>query len=191
MVVAMPVEPVISSGGAFTYADLQRAPDDNYRYEIVDGVLLVSAAPGRLHQRAVGRLYARLDAACPPDLEVLVAPFDVVLADDTVLEPDVVVARRSQLTEKNLPGPPELAVEVLSDSTRLIDLNLKKARLQRSGTPCYWVVDPSARPEEARLVAWELDDEGRYQQVAEVVGEKEFHASRPYPVSVAPASLVR
>src|SRR5690242_387870 len=104
MVVAMPVEPVISSGRAFTYADLERAPDDHYRYEIIDGALLVSAAPGRLHQRAVGRLYTVLDAACPADLEVLVAPFDVVLAEDTVLEPDVLVARRDRLTEKNLPG---------------------------------------------------------------------------------------
>jgi Uma2 family endonuclease len=191
MVVAMPVEPVISSGGAFTYADLERAPEDNYRYEIIDGALLVSAAPGRLHQRAVGRLYKLLDAACPPDREVLVAPFEVVLAEDTVFQPDVLVASRSRLTDKNLPGPPDLAVEVLSHSTRLIDLNLKKARLQRAGVPCYWVVDPVARPQECRLTAWELDADGHYQRVADVIGEKEYHTDRPFPVTVTPALLVR
>jgi hypothetical protein len=41
------------SGRPFTRADLERMPDDGRRYEIIDGVLVVSAAPGRLHQRAV------------------------------------------------------------------------------------------------------------------------------------------
>jgi Uma2 family endonuclease len=136
-------------------------------------------------------LYKLLDATCPADLEVLVAPFDVVLAQDTVVEPDVLVARRDRLTDRNLPGPPELAVEVLSHSTRLIDLNLKKARLQRAGVPCYWVVDPVAWPQECRLTAWELDAHGRYQLVADVQGDKEHHADRPFAVTVTPAILVR
>jgi hypothetical protein len=38
----------------FTRADLAAMPDDGRRYEIIDGVLIVSAAPGRMHQRAVG-----------------------------------------------------------------------------------------------------------------------------------------
>jgi Uma2 family endonuclease len=189
--VAMPIDPAIVSDGPFTRADLEHAPDDRHRYEIIDGTLLVSPAPGRLHQRAAGRLYALLDAVCPADLEVLVAPFDVILAEDTVLEPDVVVGRRKLLTERGLPGAPVLAVEVLSASTRLIDLNVKKARLEQAGTPCYWVVDPVARPDEARLIAWELDERGEYQQVADVRGESEYHATRPFPVTVIPAALVR
>ena len=47
------------------------------------------------HQRAVGRLYKLLDAACPPEFEVFVAPFAVVLAEDTVMQPDVLVAKVS------------------------------------------------------------------------------------------------
>lgn len=57
-----------------------------------------------------------------------VAPLDVILAEDTLLQPDVLVARTADL---NLPAAPELAVEVLSHSTRGVDLLLKRERLQR------------------------------------------------------------
>jgi Uma2 family endonuclease len=190
MVAAMAAEP-ITSGRPFTRADLEHMPDDGRRHELIDGVLIVSASPGRVHQRAVGRIYRLLDDACTPDFEVLVAPFAVGLADDTELQPDVVVARRDQLTDRDLPGPPALAVEVLSPSTRLIDLKVKRARFERAGTPSFWVLDPIARSEEARLIAWELGPNGKYQQVAEVTGEKEFNATLPYPVCVVAADLVR
>src|ERR1051326_7287241 len=43
-----------------TYEDLQRFPADLFRREIIDGELLVTPAPGRRHQHAVGRLYHAL-----------------------------------------------------------------------------------------------------------------------------------
>lgn len=190
MVAVMSTAP-IGYGRPFTRADLEHMPDDGRRYELVDGVLIVSAAPGRIHQRALLRLARLLDDACPAEFEVLVAPFAVGLAGDTEMQPDVLIARRDQLTDRDLPGPPELAVEVLSPSTRLIDLNTKRERFERAGTPAFWVVDPIARPDEARLIAWELGPRKKYVQVADVTGEKEFAATLPYPVSVIPAALVR
>ncbi len=186
----MAAEP-ITSGRPFTRADLEHMPDDGRRYELIDGVLIVGAAPGRVHQRAVLRIARLLDDACTPEFEVLIAPFAVGLADDTEIQPDVLVARRDQLTDKDLPAPPALAVEVLSPSTKLIDLNIKRARLGRAGTRSFWVVDPVARPEEARLTVWELADKGGYQQVADVTGSKAFEATQPYPVRVIAADLVR
>ncbi|WP_460838967.1 hypothetical protein [Nocardioides marmoraquaticus] len=62
--------------------------------------LVVTPAPGERHQTVVGELYLRLRAACLDDLEVLLAPFDVALADDTVMQPDLVVCRRRDLTLK-------------------------------------------------------------------------------------------
>lgn len=191
MVVAMSTPPMRSGGRPFTRADLEHMPDDGRRYELIDGVLIVSPTPGRVHQRAVGRLYRLLDDACPAEFEVLFAPFAVGLAEDTEMQPDVVVALRDQLTDKDLPGPPALAVEVLSPSTRLSDLNAKRHRHERAGTPSFWVVDPIARPAEARLIAWELGPDKKYQQVADVTGEKEDTATLPYPVCVIPADLVR
>jgi Uma2 family endonuclease len=74
-----------SYGAPLTRDDLDRMPDDGHRYELIDGVLVVSPAPKPLHQRVVGNLLYDLRLACPPDLEVLFAPLDVVLSADTVM----------------------------------------------------------------------------------------------------------
>jgi len=166
-------------------ADLDAMPDDGHRYELIDGVLIVSPAPVPLHQRVVGRLFRLLDDACPDDCEVLIAPLDVVLADDTVMEPDVLVGRRADFTPRDLPAAPLLAVEVLSPSTRRFDLTLKWSRFEAAGVGSYWVVDP----DEPSLTAWDLID-GAYQQVARVVGDDRYAAARPYDVVVSPAALV-
>jgi Uma2 family endonuclease len=178
-------------GRPFVRADLDAMPDDGRRYEIIDGVLVVSAAPGRLHQRATRRLLALLDSACPAEFEVLSAPFTVALADDTQTQPDLLVGRQEDFTDKDLPAPPVLAVEILSPSTRIFDINVKRERVQRAGTPSFWVVDPVARPAEARLLAWDLGPDGEYRLVAKVTGEEKFRATLPYPVTVVPAALVR
>ncbi|MGH8939739.1 MAG: Uma2 family endonuclease [Actinomycetes bacterium] len=168
-----------------TRADLDRMPDDGHRYEVIDGVLIVSPSPSRRHQRAVGRLLRLLEDACPVHLEVLVAPFDVVLADDTVLIPDIIVARRIDLTDRELPVAPALAVEILSPSTRRFDLMVKRSRLETAGAEGYWVVDP----DEPSLTAWNLQD-GSFVEVAHVVGDEPFAADNPFPLVVVPARLV-
>lgn len=190
MSVAMPIEPLILRNRHYTVGDFDELPrTDGNRYEIIDGALVVTGSPAMRHQRAVGRLYRLLSEACPPELEAFVAPLAVVLSPDTVMQPDVLVARVDDLLETELAAPPVLAVEVLSPSTRMIDLNLKSGRFARAGTPSYWVVDPAQDPQKASLIAWELVD-GAYRQVAEVVGEEVFRAGAPFPATVIPALLV-
>jgi Uma2 family endonuclease len=53
-------------GRALTVEDMENMPDDEFRYELDDGVLIVSPAPSNLHQRVVFRLAQVLDAECPP-----------------------------------------------------------------------------------------------------------------------------
>ena len=168
-----------------TRADLDAMPDDGHRYALIDGVLIGTPAPGHLHQRAVGELHLLLRTACPPDLEVLLAPFDVVLAADTVMEPDLLVARRHEIAERDLPTAPVLAVEVLSPSTRRVDLTLKRSRLEAAGCESYWVVDPH----EPSLTAWQLAGD-EFREVAHVVGDELFEAEHPYAVRVRPAALI-
>jgi Uma2 family endonuclease len=166
--------------------DLAAIPDDGHRYELIDGTLIVTPAPSWRHQRAVARLLRTLmDAVTDDGLEVLAAPFDVRLADDTVLQPDVLVCRVADLTQRNLPVAPLLAIEVLSPSTRLVDLNLKRARYEAAGCDSYWVVDPT----EPSITAWALRD-GAYVEVASVAGGELFSAARPFPVALAPKDLV-
>ena len=168
-----------------TRADLETMPDDGHRYELIDGTLIVTPAPSWHHQRAVTRLVALLNDACPPDLEAFVGPLDVTLAEDTVMEPDVLVARKADLGDRDLPAPPVLAVEVLSPSTRRIDLTLKRSRLEAAGCPAYWVIDPA----EPSLTAWELRGD-TYVEVAHVRSAEAFEATVPFPVRVVPADLV-
>jgi len=159
-------------------------PDDGYRHELIDGSLLLTPSPSWAHQNVVGNLYSQLKHACPPELYVMLAPFDVVLADDTVMIPDILVARRDAFTKRDLPGPPLLAVEVLSPSTRRFDLMTKFSRLEAAGCPAYWVVDPDT----PSLIAWELQDRA-YAQVAKVTGGEAAELTSPYDVVVTPADL--
>jgi Uma2 family endonuclease len=125
-------------GRPLTRADVRELPDDGHRYELLDGMLLVSPSPTHRHQRAVTRLGLLLGNACPSDQELLVAPFDVVLADDTVLQPDLLVADVCDLADARVPLAPHLVVEVLSPSTRRVDLLLKRSRYEAAGVPAYW-----------------------------------------------------
>lgn len=172
-------------GRALTVADLDTMPDDGHRYELIDGTLLVTPAPSVRHQRASMRLSVLLDSMCPPQLEVFAAPLDVVLGPNTGVQPDLLVARREDLTDNNLPTAPLLAVEILSPSTRLVDLNLKRAAFERAGVASYWVVDPEA----PRLTVWELRD-GAYVEIADVVGDESWTAQAPYAVTIVPSALL-
>ena len=169
----------------FTRRDLDRMPDDGRRYEIVDGSLVVSPSPSRRHQRVSARLHALLADAAPQHLVALFAPIDVVLAEDTVFQPDLLVARTAEFDKPSHPVRPVLVVEILSPSTRRIDVSLKRDRFEAAGCPSYWAVDPDA----PSLTAWDLHG-GRYVEVARVEGEEEFTAVQPYPVVVTPARLL-
>lgn len=168
-----------------THADLEAMPDDGRRHELIDGVLVVTPSPGLRHQVVVGSLFALLKAACPEGLIVLVAPFDVVLDDSTVLQPDLLVARSTDFTERDLPTAPLLAVEVLSPSTRRMDLTLKRARYEAAGCPSYWAVDPA----QLTLTAWQLRG-GAYVEIAHAELTETAHLRQPFPVDVRPADLL-
>jgi hypothetical protein len=63
-----------AAGRPFTVAELDRMPDDGRRYELLDGVLIVSPRPTTVHQLVAGRLYGVLSRACPDDLCVVPEP---------------------------------------------------------------------------------------------------------------------
>jgi Uma2 family endonuclease len=174
-------------GRPFTVHDLEAFPDDGNRYELIDGALLVSPAPGTEHQVVALELAVRLRERCPAGMRTLVAPFAVRPSDAVELQPDVLVTREVDLTRKNLPVAPLLAVEVLSPSSVLTDFNNKKAAYQRLGVPSYWVVDPL----DPSLTVFELDSKGfRYNLVAEVKGDMAFEATQPFPVRIVPVDLL-
>jgi Uma2 family endonuclease len=173
-------------GKPFTVAELDQMPDDGRRYELLNGGLAVSPRPGNPHQLVAFTLATTLDRVCPPQYQVLPEPA-VQISDETELAPDVVVIRQEQVNEAKCTVPPLLVVEVRSPRTALIDLNLKKAAYERFGVESYWVVVPDR--DEPEVIVFELRD-GRYKDVAHVVGDEVFAAEKPFPVEVIPARLV-
>jgi Uma2 family endonuclease len=131
----------------WTYEDLLALPEDNLRHEIIDGEHVVSPAPFIKHQLVAmnisGRLFNYL--LQNPIGRVYAAPCDVVFAPDNVSEPDVLYISNERaliITEKNVQGAPDLAVEVISELGRRRDEVQKKAVYERFGVAEYWIADP-------------------------------------------------
>jgi Uma2 family endonuclease len=131
-----------------TYEDYLGLPDDGKRYEILDGELYVSPAPVMRHQRIVRVILVRLANyfEVHGGGEAFDAPCDVVLADDSIVQPDVLVvttARSAIVREKNVQGAPSIVVEVLSEGSRRTDEIIKRKLYERHGVDEYWIVDPA------------------------------------------------
>jgi Uma2 family endonuclease len=130
-----------------TYEDYVKLPDDGQRYEIVDGELIVNAAPVPRHQRIVRVLLVQLDRYFEDHGggEVFASPIDVLLERDSVAQPDLIVIKSERaaiIGEKNVQGAPDLVIEVLSDATRRLDEIDKRKLYERTGVDEYWIVDP-------------------------------------------------
>ncbi len=131
-----------------TYEDYCLLPADGKRYEIIDGELFVTPSPRSLHQIVVSNLHLELGQFVKTHRlgRVFVAPLDVVFSRFDVVEPDLLYiseARAAVLTEKNVQGAPDLAVEVLSETTAEIDRTTKFKLYARYGVQEYWIIDPS------------------------------------------------
>ena len=128
-----------------TYTDLQAFPEDNLRRELIDGELIVTAAPRTRHQRVVANLtfhlglYSRQHGG-----DVFPAPTDVYFSDSNVVEPDVLFVRVENLGKIEsgfIRSAPDLVVEVSSPSGRKLELVRKRELYERFGVPEYWYVD--------------------------------------------------
>lgn len=131
----------------FVYDDLQHFPSDGKRYEIVNGELFVSPVPPVLHQRVLGNLAATLWRHAREHRlgEVLIGPLDIVFTNATVFEPDIIFVSEARLHiigDKNLSGPPDLVVEVLSESSSRLDREIKPKQYALHGVPEFWRIDP-------------------------------------------------
>ncbi len=130
--------------------------DDERRYELIDGEAhLMAPAPSLQHQSiALGladQLRNRLEERkrtspdCP--YQVFIAPVDVILGPDTVVQPDVVlVCDPAMLANgRNVQGAPDVAMEVLLPATARRDRLVKRDLYERVGVVHYWLTDADAR----------------------------------------------
>jgi Uma2 family endonuclease len=132
----------------YTVDDLERFPKDGSRYELLDGILLVTPAPRLVHQLVGGRLQGRLfDAVQRPGHAHVVGPGAVTLPPLTQLEPDLLVfpARFGPNDLWADVSEHWLAVEVLSRGSRFYDREFKRDAYLALGVAEVWLVDLVAR----------------------------------------------
>ncbi|QID32516.1 Uma2 family endonuclease [Pampinifervens florentissimum] len=138
-----------------TLADYEALPEGS-PYQLVEGELIMSPAPGFEHFGSSFNLVLRLaDAVYRAGRgRVIYAPVDLYLDEENVYQPDIMVILRgskAKITRKGVYGPPDVVVEILSPSTAYYDLTQKKDVYERSGVREYWLVDPLRRTFEVYL----------------------------------------
>ena len=146
----------------YTYQDYLELPDDRNRYEILQGELIMSPAPVTIHQKISMILINFLfNYTSKKHMgSVFHAPYDVILSDINILQPDVIFvsnANKKIITEKNIQGAPDLVIEILSLATAYHDLIEKKEIYQSAGVKEYWIVDPKMQWIEVYVL-----EEGKY-----------------------------
>ena len=155
----------------FTYEDYLNAPEDK-RYELLDGELVPIPTPGERHQSVSALLGSKLvQFAYENNLgRVYHAPFDVVLSDMDVVQPDLLFVSNERghiITPSNIQGAPDLVVEILSPSTAERDRTFKRTLYAKHGVNEYWMVDTTAKDVTVLL----LGEHGY--EVVDIYGEEE------------------
>ena len=142
-----------------TIEQLLALSKDDLRHELLQGVHVVTPAPSGRHQHALALLFRYLDSALALSEEhvVLWSPADLVLASETLVQPDLFVIKKAagEPVEWGKLGVPLLVVEVLSRSTAPRDRGSKRKIYQQAGVKHYWIVDLDAR----LIERWRAADE--------------------------------
>lgn len=131
--------------GPLTSADCFTLPETNLRIELLDGKVVLPSLSTVEHQRLLQAVFTSLGrVAQSAGGEAFVAPLDVELSADVVLQPDVFyIAPASAATVAgHVLGPPDIVVEVLWPGTRRYDLDDKRPRYAESGVREFWTIDP-------------------------------------------------
>lgn len=162
-----------------TYEDYRLIPDDGKRHELIDGEHVMSPSPKTKHQRIARSLLTALANFLldHPLGEIFIAPYDVVLSDFDVVQPDLVFVATAQsaiVTEANIRGVPTLVVEILSEGNRKLDETIKRQRYEHYGIPEYWIIDPALD----QVKIYRLT-EGRYGQASVLTLEAQALLTTP------------
>src|SRR5438309_1123512 len=133
-----------------TMHDYRELPEGPPYYQLIEGDLEMSPAPGRYHQeilRNIAFIFLCFLQRHPIG-RIYFAPFDIFLTDLNVYQPDLVFvanARKAILTERGAEGAPDLVVEILSPKTAKLDKGVKREVYARTGVKELCIIDPTLR----------------------------------------------
>ena len=121
--------------------------DEDFRGELIKGEIIMSPSPNLSHQRITKILERIFDSFVASEGgEYFHAPFDVYLDNRNVVQPDILLLTKSNLSkikDRGIEGAPDLVVEILSPSNSHIDRYHKRVLYQEFGVKEYWIVDPN------------------------------------------------
>jgi Uma2 family endonuclease len=153
----------------YTYADYYNWSEEE-RWELINGEAYAMSAPSRLHQKILLEIAFQIRSYLKEKTcEIYVAPFDVRLPKrnekdeqiDTVVQPDLsIICDEKKLDDKGCRGAPDWIIEILSPSSKLMDMEVKRKLYEQHGVKEYWII----HPEERYLMIYLLDFQGKYNQ---------------------------
>lgn len=116
--------------------------------ELIDGQIVAMAGASELHQTIAGRLFSKIDGFILSNkgtCKAMLPPFDVVLDDGNIVQPDVLVmCDPSKRDGLRCIGAPDLVIEVTS-TNRENDFDRKLGLYRKAGVREYWIVDTDNR----------------------------------------------
>lgn len=144
-------------------------PDDGNKYELIDGVLVMSPSPTPRHQLVAKVILRQLDEYVEQrELGLVLYETDVRLptppgSRDLVYRPEIVylAADRVSRIRGRIEIAPDLIVEVVSPDSRGLDTRTKRDDYERAAVREYWLIDPDAE----RFTFYRLQD-GRFVEAA-------------------------
>ena len=176
----------VASKIRLTYEDYRNAPEsERERYELFEGELVMVPSPKEYHQRISRNLEFILHGFVKQHNLgfIYYAPFDVILSDDTVLQPDILFIGKEQadiIAKEGIRGAPALVIEILSEATAKRDRTYKKALYAHYGVQEYWLVDPATKTVEVL----KLQEQG-FEQAALYACEEKAVLKSPLLVGLA------
>ena len=162
----------------YTIKDIEALPEGE-RAELIDGKMYMMATPTAVHQLLIGFLYLKFgNYTNGKKCRVFLSPFAVYLNEtNNYVEPDlVVVCDRNKVDMKGYHGGPDLAIEIVSPSSKRMDYLLKLFKYRTYGVREYWIVDP----EKMRVQVYDLEHDDM----------REYTFSDSVPVGIYEGDLI-
>jgi Uma2 family endonuclease len=146
-------DPTASQSLLLTIDEFERLPDDEWRCELVRGVVVREPPAGFEHGRVANRILHLLTGFVEKHGlgEVLASETGFVLFEEppTVRAPDAAFVAEGRVPSPAPPGfgrlAPDLAVEVVSPSNTIAQIHSKVLDYLDAGSRLVWVVDPATR----------------------------------------------
>ena len=143
------LENVLSDKDTYTAEDYFKLPQ-GAPYQLIGGKLVMNPSPIPYHQEISRKLSQKIGSFIEENNlgTLYYSPLDVIFSEQEVYQPDIIFISNDNaniIREKNIQGPPDMAIEILSPETAYYDLREKFKVFEKCGVKEYWIVDPGLK----------------------------------------------